>query len=106
MKEIHLILMKGKISKISSLRHFHFSPKKVHREENKFLTEIYTGKCLHLFTIQNSLQIPRTIFQLYHQGYFMADVMQNPCRLSIFGFVSKPEVEGAFQNRKPGLFSF
>lgn len=53
------------------------------------------------------LKTPCTIFQCYHvEGTLMSVAMQNPCRLSIFGFVPKPEVEGAFQNRKPGLFSF
>lgn len=65
-------------------------------------------KCLHFFSIWKlMLKTPCTIFQRYHvEGTLMSVAMQNPCRLSIFGFVPKPEVEGAFQNRKPGLFSF
>lgn len=64
-------------------------------------------KCLHFFSIWKlMLKTPCTIFQEHHEGTLMSVAMQNPCRLSIFGFVSKPEVEGAFQNRKPGLFSF
>ena len=68
--------------------------------ETNFSWEIYNVKCLHLFTIRNPLEIPHTIFQLCHPGYFMADAMQNPYRLSILGCVLKPKaVEGAFQNR-------
>lgn len=52
------------------------------------------------------LKTPCTIFRSYHEGTLMSVAMQNPCRLSVFGFLSRPEVEGAFQNRKPGLFSF
>lgn len=36
----------------------------------------------------------------YYPGLLMADAMQYPRRLSIFGCVMKPEsVQGAFQNR-------
>lgn len=64
-------------------------------------------KFLYLFSIWKLvLKTPCTIFQRYHEGTLMSVAMQNPSRLSIFGFVSKPEAEGAFQNRKPGLFSF
>ena len=47
------------------------------------------------------LRTPRTIFQSYHPGLFMADAMQmqNLSRLFILGCVLKPEaVEWAFQN--------
>lgn len=64
-------------------------------------------KCLYFFSIWKlMLKTPCTIFRSYHEGTLMSVAMQNPCRLSIFGFLSRPEVEGAFQNRKPGLFSF
>ena len=45
-----------------------FSLIKVHRNKNNFLTEIYNGKCLHLFSIRNTLGIHRAIFQRYHPG--------------------------------------
>lgn len=50
-KEMLLKSIKGEISKISSLKNYNFSLIIVHRNENKFLTEIYNGKCLHLFSI-------------------------------------------------------
>lgn len=70
-------ILKGKISKIYSLSNYHFALMKAHKNESKFLTDIYNGKCLHLLTIQNSLGIPYIIFQRYHPGYFMDDAMQN-----------------------------
>lgn len=56
-KEIH----KRKISKKSSLSHYRFLLGKINRNENRFVTEIYTGKCSHLFFIRKSRWIPRNI---------------------------------------------
>ena len=61
-KEIQLKSLKGNISKISSLNNYPFPLRKIHRNENRFLTEIYNGECLHLFSIRNTLGIHRAIF--------------------------------------------
>lgn len=54
------------------------------------LTDIYNGKCLHLFLIRKSLVIPPAIFQHYHPGTFISFAMQDPRRLFIFSLVLKP----------------
>lgn len=62
MKEIQFKSIEWKKSKISSLTYYQIALLKDHRNEIKFLPEIYSGNYLHLRTIQNSLEIPRTIF--------------------------------------------
>lgn len=85
MKEIQLKSIKGKISTIFSLKHYHFFLLiNIHRNENNFLKEIDNRKKLHIFTIWNSLGIPHANFQHYHPGFFMADAMQKTRRLFYF----------------------
>lgn len=50
-KETQIELIKGKLFKKFSFSNWHFSLTKDHSNRNKFLTEIYNGKYLHLFSI-------------------------------------------------------
>lgn len=68
MKEVILKSMKGKMSMKSSLTLTLFFTRKKCINENKFLTEIYNGECLHRFSIWKSLRTPRAIFQRNHPG--------------------------------------
>ena len=64
------------------------------------LREMFTS-----FFHSGVLGIPRVIFQRYHPGLLMADAMQNPRRLSILGYVLKPEtVEGRFKTDNLDIF--
>lgn len=72
-----------------------FLPGKIIMIENKYLTGFYNGKFVYLFPNFPSFQIDTWntlhIFQRYHLGVFMSVAMQNLLRLSIFGYVLKPE---------------
>lgn len=62
-REVHLITMKEKVSKISLLTHL-FLPEKNHRIEKGFPAEIYNVEYLRLFfSIRKSLGLPRAIVQ-------------------------------------------
>lgn len=59
--------MPREISKITLFTH-HISLVKIHRHENRSLTVIHNGECWHLFSIWQSLGLPRTTFQRYQAG--------------------------------------
>ena len=93
-KEVQLKQLKGIFSKIISLTHYHLSLGKIHRNENRFLTEIYNGECLHLFSIRNTLGIHRAIFQRYHPGLLQYKISVD---ITFFSIVLKPDkLTGAF----------
>lgn len=89
-KEIQLKLIKGKIFKVFSLTRFIYYSQQFTGTKPNFLRRL-KWEMFNLFTIRNTLVTPRTIFQGYHPGYFVAKAMQNPVRLSILGSVLKPE---------------
>lgn len=63
--------MKGMISRISLLKHDHFSLRKISWNENRFLPQIYNGKCWHLFPIWKSLGSNTSHnFWNFFSGYF------------------------------------
>lgn len=71
-REVQPKSMKGKMSKISSLTHYFLLEKK-YRNDNRFLTEIFNGECLHCFSIWKSLGTSRAIFlQRHHPGLLHA----------------------------------
>lgn len=55
-----------------------------------------------------SPEVLGTPFQHYHPGTYNVVAMENRLKLAFyFDYILKPEeVDGAFQNRKPVLFSF
>lgn len=64
----------------------------------KIIRRFFYCEMLPLFLHSGRLRIPRTSFQRYRPGYFIANAMQNPCILSILCCVLKLEaVEGRFR---------
>lgn len=64
----------------------------------KILRRFFYCEMLPYFLHSGQLGIPRTSFQRYRPGYFIADAIQNPCLLSILCCVLKPEaVEWRFR---------
>lgn len=85
-KAVQLKLMKGEISKISSLTlSFHLG--KIDRTENIYLMEIYNRKCCFFSLFGSHSDYLTQFFQLYHVGTFMSVSMLNPDRLLIFSMV-------------------
>lgn len=69
-----------------------------YNEQNKFLTEMYNRKYLHLFSIRNH-QNTSFKFQRYHQSTFISvALLQNPCGF-FFYFIhvlKHVKLQGAF----------
>lgn len=89
-KGVQLKMIKGKISKTQT--HYNFSFRKINRNENRCLTQICTGECLHL----NSPGIPYAIFQCYHSG-----LLQIPVDITFFSRVLKfDKLKGCFNRSR------
>lgn len=83
-KELQLKSMKGKISKISSLSHYHFSLRKEHRNKTDFLRSFKMGNVdiLSPFVSRSEYLAPlvNVIIRVLFYGCCNA-AMQNLCRL-------------------------